>query len=70
MVIDYQLLVFSLITYSHLYHCTLSRLAVIKLFLKMLKFKEITREGKNTKIGGNLEAELFLPIHHCKTSIQ
>jgi hypothetical protein len=25
----------------------------------MLKFKEITREGKNTKIGGNPEAELF-----------
>jgi hypothetical protein len=25
----------------------------------MLKFKEITSKGKNTKIGGNPEAELF-----------
>jgi hypothetical protein len=33
----------------------------------MLKFEEITREEKNTKIGGNSIASCCKPIHHYKS---
>jgi hypothetical protein len=37
----------------------------------MLKFKEITRERKNIKIGGKLRCFLLYlgPIHHCGVGI-
>jgi hypothetical protein len=51
------------------YCSTYSGLAGIKLFLKMSKSKEIKREDERQKIGGN-SITCFLPIRHCRASIQ
>jgi hypothetical protein len=59
--------------YSDSYISSFSGSAITKLFLEMsknleffffevLKLEEITREEKNTKIGGNLGAFCFRPI--------
>jgi hypothetical protein len=59
--------------YCDSYLSTFSGSAITKLFLEMsnkkldfffevLKFKEITREEKNTKISGNLGVFCFRPI--------
>jgi hypothetical protein len=37
---------------------------------EMSKLKEITREGKIKKIGGNPSASCFKAIHHNRVGIQ